>query len=56
MTIKLFYRQCYGHWKSPRDCSVVKHDCEYFINWKTVGKGDEVRFLKQVNYCVFLLF
>lgn len=36
--------ECHGHWKTPRNCSAEKHDCEYFISWQTVGKGDEVRF------------
>ena len=36
--------ECHGHWKMPRDCSQEKHNCEYFISWQTVGRGDEVRF------------
>lgn len=40
---------CHGHWKTPRDCSPVKHDCEYFISWQTVGKGDEVKFHIETN-------
>jgi hypothetical protein len=36
--------ECHGHWKTPRNCSAEKHDCEYFISWQTAGKGDEVRF------------
>lgn len=40
---------CHGHWKTPRDCSALKHDCEYFISWQTVGKGDEVKFHIETN-------
>ncbi|CAO1346058.1 unnamed protein product [Diamesa serratosioi] len=36
--------ECHGHWKAPRDCLLEKHNCEYFISWETVGKGDEIRF------------
>lgn len=41
--------ECHGHWKTPRDCSVEKHDCEYFISWQTAGKGDEIRFHLETN-------
>lgn len=36
--------ECHGHWKTPRNCSAEKHDCEYFISWQTAGRGDEVKF------------
>lgn len=36
--------ECHGHWKTPRNCSQEKHDCEFYISWKTAGKGDEIKF------------
>lgn len=41
--------ECHGHWKTPRECSVEKHDCEYFISWQTAGKGDEIKFHIETN-------
>lgn len=41
--------ECHGHWKTPRDCSVEKHDCEYYISWQTAGKGDEIKFHIETN-------
>lgn len=36
--------ECRGHWKTPRDCSETKHNCEYFASWETVGRGDLIHF------------
>lgn len=35
---------CEGFWKIPANCSEAKFNCEYFVSWKTVGRGDEIRF------------
>lgn len=35
---------CEGFWKIPQNCSEAKFNCEYFVSWRTVGRGDEMRF------------
>lgn len=45
----LLDNDCEGHWKHPRTCNPEKFDCEYFASWKTVGRGDEVRFKIQTT-------
>lgn len=45
----LLDNDCEGHWKHPRTCNPEKLDCEYFASWKTIGRGDEVRFTIQTT-------
>lgn len=40
---------CKGHWSHPRSCDPKKLNCEYYASWKTVGRGDEIRFKVQTN-------
>jgi len=35
---------CHGHWRYPHDCILEKANCEYYVAWETVGRGDEVKF------------
>lgn len=39
-----FDNDCMGHFRHPRDCSPEKFNCEYYVTWQTVGKGDEMHF------------
>lgn len=41
--------ECMGHWRFPRDCSPEKLNCEYFVSWETVGRGDEMHFKIQTT-------
>lgn len=45
----LLNNDCEGHWKHPRTCNPEKFDCEYAASWRTVGRGDEVRFKIQTT-------
>lgn len=45
----LLNNDCMGHWRLPRDCSPEKLNCEYYVSWETVGRGDEVRFKIQTS-------
>lgn len=40
---------CMGFWRHPRDCSPDKFNCEYYVAWQTIGKGDEMRFTIQTT-------
>lgn len=40
---------CRGFWRHPRDCNPSKQNCEYQVNWETVGKGDEMWFRIQTT-------
>lgn len=47
--INLLDNNCEGHWRHPRTCEPEKFNCEYHVSWKTVGRGDEVRFKIQTT-------
>lgn len=40
----LLDNDCQGYWRHPRECSPEEHNCEYYVRWSTVGRGDEMRF------------
>lgn len=40
---------CKGYWRHPRDCSPEKLNCEYQVNWETIGRGDEMKFRIQTT-------
>ncbi|XP_050076124.1 uncharacterized protein LOC126563522 [Anopheles maculipalpis] len=35
---------CHGFYKYPRTCDPEQANCEYFISWQTVARGDAVHF------------
>lgn len=41
---QLLDNDCHGHWRFPRTCEPEKFNCEYYVSWQTVGRGDEMRF------------
>lgn len=41
---------CRGHWRHPRDCSPDQHNCEYYVRWETIGRGDEMRFQVETTH------
>lgn len=45
----LLDNNCMGYWRHPRDCVPEKFNCEYYVSWQTVGKGDEMRFRIQTT-------
>lgn len=40
---------CKGYWKHPRDCEPNKLNCEYYAEWETIGRGDDMRFKIQTT-------
>lgn len=48
-TSHLLDNDCMGHWRFPRDCTPEKLNCEYFVQWETVGRGDEMHFKIQTT-------
>lgn len=49
-SINILDNNCEGHWKHPRTCQPDKFNCEYYAEWRTIGKGDEFRFRIQTTY------
>lgn len=48
-SVHLLNDDCKGHWRTPSDCLPEKGNCEYFIEWSTVGRGDEMHFHIETN-------
>lgn len=48
-SVHLLDDDCKGNWRTPSDCTPKKRNCEYYIEWATIGRGDEMHFHIETN-------